>query len=301
MKRNLLRTLIPIAAVVAMALLGAGSASAAGAPIVTKGGIAFGKQTLNGGLFKAKVNPNGAATTYHIEYGMKSSFLDRTTSTLSVGSGTTDVEVERNLLGVNPNSVYYTRVVASNSFGTTYSEVGQSHTALWEGQCLAKSCTSQWQMPETYKSVGTFKYTQTSAPKMTVTCNEAGYGSIGHAGGVGDEYLMNLSNCVWAEHPECKVGFYGPLQLQANFEAAGSPELLLEAEAGAGCQEFTKAIPTSPFEIAMGVHAEWKALKQLLTLTQQPQPLSSSVTITSEWSLAGPGQGSKFAWNQFYN
>jgi len=277
-----------------MALVSATSASAAGAPIVTKGGLVLGKQMLNGGPFKAKINPNGAPTTYHVIYGKKATYLDSTTPTYSVGSGTTDVVVENNLLGLNPDSVFYTRVVASNSFGTTFGELGEPHTAHWEGRCL--SCSPPWKLPELYKSTGTFKLKQTSAPAMTITCNENGYGEIGNAGGIGDHYTMELTKCVMENHPECKIGWYGPLVLGANFQASGSPELILQVKAGGGCQEFEESIAGTPFELAMGLPNEQIAVNQPLTLTQHSN-LGITITDTTSWSLAGLGQGGKFAWN----
>ena len=67
--------------------------------------------TLNG-----TVNPNGLATTYHFEYGTDPNFAVVTSTTAqSAGSGTGAVPVQAPITGLNPNTQYYFRLVASNS------------------------------------------------------------------------------------------------------------------------------------------------------------------------------------------
>ena len=70
--------------------------------------------TLNG-----SVNPNGQATTAYFEWGTSStlSTFDTTTSQ-SIGSGTSAVSVTANLTGLNANTTYYYRAVGQNSGGT---------------------------------------------------------------------------------------------------------------------------------------------------------------------------------------
>jgi hypothetical protein len=63
------------------------------------------------------VNPNGAATTWHVEYGTSTSYGSNTSSA-SVGSGTASVAVSGSLTGLTAGTIYHYRVVATNSSGT---------------------------------------------------------------------------------------------------------------------------------------------------------------------------------------
>ena len=69
--------------------------------------------TLNG-----KVDPNGADTTYHFEYGTTSSY-GVTTPDASAGSGNAATPVTAGVSGLQPNTDYHYRLVAENSLGTT--------------------------------------------------------------------------------------------------------------------------------------------------------------------------------------
>jgi len=69
--------------------------------------------TLNG-----TVNPNGANTTYYFEYGTTTSYGSTTTVT-SAGSGTSAVSVNAGISGLELNTTYHFRLVATNSVGTT--------------------------------------------------------------------------------------------------------------------------------------------------------------------------------------
>ncbi|PIR89419.1 MAG: hypothetical protein COU07_00775 [Candidatus Harrisonbacteria bacterium CG10_big_fil_rev_8_21_14_0_10_40_38] len=70
------------------------------------------------------VNPNGNQTNVWFEYGKTSSF-GRSTGYQSVGSGRYDIDVSSYVSDLEINTVYYFRVVASNSYGTSY---GQTRT-----------------------------------------------------------------------------------------------------------------------------------------------------------------------------
>ena len=70
--------------------------------------------TLNG-----SVDPNGVSTSAYFQYGTTTSY-GSTTSSQSVGSGTTAVAVSRQITGLVQNRTYHCRVVATNSNGTSY-------------------------------------------------------------------------------------------------------------------------------------------------------------------------------------
>jgi hypothetical protein len=64
------------------------------------------------------VTPNGAATTVSFQYGTTES-LGSTTTGQGIGSGSSPVAVSANLTGLQANTTYYFRAVATNSQGTT--------------------------------------------------------------------------------------------------------------------------------------------------------------------------------------
>ena len=85
-------------------------------PAVTTGAagsIDSGSATLTG-----TVNPNGAETTYHFEYGLTTVY-GANTPTLSAGAGSSSVAVNMPLPGLPAKTTYHYRLVAANSEGTT--------------------------------------------------------------------------------------------------------------------------------------------------------------------------------------
>jgi len=84
--------------------------------VETKGATgvtAFGA-TLNGA-----VNPNGSETTYYFEYGTTESYGTKTAEA-SAGSGTSSVEESKTISGLQSETTYDFRIVATNSGGTVY-------------------------------------------------------------------------------------------------------------------------------------------------------------------------------------
>jgi hypothetical protein len=73
----------------------------------------------DGATMNGTVNPEGSATTYSFQYGTSEAYGSKT-STLSAGSGTSDQKVSATLSGLEPGVTYHYRVVASNTFGTSY-------------------------------------------------------------------------------------------------------------------------------------------------------------------------------------
>lgn len=78
------------------------------------------------------INPNGAETSYHFEWGPG---FENSTPTKSVFAGNTPVPVNVNLSGLTPDSTYPFRLVASNSAG--------------EGKSNDKTFTTQAEVAET--------------------------------------------------------------------------------------------------------------------------------------------------------
>jgi subtilase family serine protease len=85
--------------------------------------ITTGSATIGG-----TVSPNGAATSYHFEYGPTPSYTSSTTSA-SAGSGSTAVAESAVLTGLSPSTTYHFRIVATNSNGTSNGLDGSFTTA----------------------------------------------------------------------------------------------------------------------------------------------------------------------------
>jgi predicted NBD/HSP70 family sugar kinase len=99
---------------------GAGAPSAITGPVTSIGPTSA---TATG-----KVNPNGLATTWYVEYGTSTGYGSKTSS-LSAGSGTTNVDVTAPLSGLAAGTTYHYRVVATNSSGTARGADGIFTTA----------------------------------------------------------------------------------------------------------------------------------------------------------------------------
>lgn len=103
-------------AVFAATAFTAAPAFASGPPFVeTKAATSIGETTatLNGA-----VNPNGATTKYHFEYGTTTSY-GKSTTEVSVGSGTTNLEETKAITELTAGASYHFRIVATNSNGTS--------------------------------------------------------------------------------------------------------------------------------------------------------------------------------------
>ncbi|MEJ2697721.1 MAG: fibronectin type III domain-containing protein, partial [Candidatus Sulfobium sp.] len=93
------------------------SACPATPPAVTTGsasGTTATSATLNG-----TVDPNGATTTAYFQYGTTTSY-GSTTASQGLGSGTNAVSAAASISGLNSQTTYHFRLVATNSGGTTY-------------------------------------------------------------------------------------------------------------------------------------------------------------------------------------
>lgn len=82
-------------------------------------GITSTAATLNGSVI-----PNGVSTSAYFQYGLTTNY-GSTTSSSSLGSGSSAVNVVKAISGLALNSTYHFRLVATNSRGTAY---GADHT-----------------------------------------------------------------------------------------------------------------------------------------------------------------------------
>jgi hypothetical protein len=104
------------AVAVALALLAAAAALAATAPAVTTG--AASRTSVHGARLNGRINPHGAATTWHFEYGLTTAY-SASTPARTVRSRTTGVHVQAAIAGLTPGTRYHFRLVAQNAAGTT--------------------------------------------------------------------------------------------------------------------------------------------------------------------------------------
>lgn len=82
---------------------------------------------------EADVNPNGAETTYQFEYGTTAEYGSKVpASPKSIGSGTSAVEVSEEIEGLEPETTYHYRLVATNAEGTTEGADQTFTTPSWE-------------------------------------------------------------------------------------------------------------------------------------------------------------------------
>jgi hypothetical protein len=65
-----------------------------------------------------EVNPRGADTTYHFEYGTSGAYGQSTPESASIGAGASVVPAIVHLQGLQPGSTYHYRVVATNALGS---------------------------------------------------------------------------------------------------------------------------------------------------------------------------------------
>ena len=97
------------------ALTGAGVAIAATAPSASTGPVTAITPTT--ATVSGSVNPNGTATTWHVEYGTTTGYGTNTTA-VSAGSGTTSTAVSAPLASLKPGTTYHYRFVATSTAGT---------------------------------------------------------------------------------------------------------------------------------------------------------------------------------------
>jgi hypothetical protein len=87
------------------------------APTATTGGATA--PTLTGATVHGTVNPNGAATSYHFEYGKTTTYGNSTPGTAAGSSGDPQAATAT-VTGLKPGTTYHYRAVGVSALGTTH-------------------------------------------------------------------------------------------------------------------------------------------------------------------------------------
>jgi hypothetical protein len=74
--------------------------------------VSYDSAVVNG-----RIKPRGLATTFVVEYGETKAY-GATTAPISIGSGTSEVPITATVAGLQPETTYHFRLVATNSKGT---------------------------------------------------------------------------------------------------------------------------------------------------------------------------------------
>jgi hypothetical protein len=130
-----------LVAILAMSAIVATAAWASGSPFVeTKPARSVSKTEA---LLNGVVNPNGAETKYHFEYGTTVSY-GKSTAEVSVGSGTSNLEESKAVSGLTASTTYHFRIVATNSNGTSDGSDHTFTTASTESGCHIKAGSKKY-------------------------------------------------------------------------------------------------------------------------------------------------------------
>ncbi len=129
------RTALPLLAATIVAGSVAGTALAASSPTVSTGAASKIKDTS--ATLSGSVNPNGDATKYYFQWGPTTAY-GLAGKAKSVGSGSSAVSVSESATKLVPGIRYHYRLVAQNSFGTTF---GSDRTFKTTGHPLPGAVT----------------------------------------------------------------------------------------------------------------------------------------------------------------
>ncbi|MFH0888949.1 MAG: hypothetical protein V1871_07070 [Planctomycetota bacterium] len=98
--------------------------------------------TSNSARLNGTVNPNGGATTAYFNYGLTTSYRGTTTSQ-SIGNGTSNVAIMADISGLLINALYNFRIVGINTYGTLYgNNLTFSTTGSPTPTCTTNSATN---------------------------------------------------------------------------------------------------------------------------------------------------------------
>jgi hypothetical protein len=275
------------------------SAFAEGAPVVTAGAP---EKSLNTALLQGTINPNGAETTYKIEYG-QSKLYGKSTSTRNVGKGSAPVPGSYLLYGLEPGTTWHYRISATNKFGTIVSEDVQFEMLLewkvggkylWEAPFISEypegvSYGNEARYPTTFVAEATLYESPTK-----IICEEAAPYHGSHLG-VNYNFEFKTSSCKTfvegTEQPSCNPSTNLVIELNAVMVPAANTRINLSSKCPVGTY-----LPLGGSGFMVGALPEAKGVS--VTLTEiAPISVTNTMKVTishPEWILTGPWGGLKF-------
>jgi hypothetical protein len=196
----------------------------AAAPLVVTGAATESNAhtaTLNG-----TVDPNGSEATYQFEYGTTIEYGSKSPA-MPKSIGTSPVEIINGIEGLEAETTYHFRLVATNADGTTKGEDRTFTTASWE--ILAT--------PNPTGSIYSYLYDVSCEPSPN-TCTSVGKGTVS---GADVPIAQRWNGSSWAEQAPAKksgathtrlFGVDCPSETRClaggNYQSSGSPTLLSE-------------------------------------------------------------------------
>jgi hypothetical protein len=297
-KSSLGRLGLLTAALLALMSLFAASALAAGAPILTV--EEANEKTLHSATTHGTVNPNGAYTSYKIEYG-KTKLYGQSTTEKSVGNGTSAVAISKMIYGLEPLNTYHYRISAKNSFGTTVSSDMQFEMLLsWkvEGKYLSEVAEPGYPTvefdDETRLGPNVFKLTGVlfGETPFELSCEDK---FAYNKNNLANNYDFEFKTCKFLaegkEYPACK-----PKPIALHLNAVMQLPLGTKVEFEKGCPAGS-SLPLTGADTGFTVGALSEAEKLPVTLTSLIPFGSSNLTATIShpaWILIGPWAQMKF-------
>ncbi len=165
-------------------------------------------EAASGETLTGTVDPKGSETDYYFEYGKTTAYgASIPVSGVSAGSGESNVKVSESPGGLEPDTKYHFRLVATNGTSTTYGADKEllSSEAEWRqgGAKLSEAASAKWK--------GTIKLVDEG--KNSVECEGTAEGSVG-AGAIDEETKWTTSKCTIIS---------GPCETPATLRAVNLP------------------------------------------------------------------------------
>jgi hypothetical protein len=281
-RKGFARAGLLLAALVGVLSLLPASAFAASKPQIT--GVSGASLSFNTAGMNASVNPKGASTTAALEYREYPGGGFKTYASSAIGAGTTAVPLHYTIKGLKPQDQYEFRFSAVNSFGTVYS------AGIFTASEMSYIGEKKAYEGATFATTGSWTLSYLGG-EGELRCTENGYGSIGHAGGIGDSYHVNLTGCA-TYYNGTKTCNHAPINY--TLDGTFSSTVVLHTNLCEGEEEAFSLAFNEPFTVS-GPWALIYNVTQPLTVSANVAFWSkSSVTSSVEMSLTGAQIGTKF-------
>jgi hypothetical protein len=147
--------------------------------------------TSSGATLNGLVNPNGLSTTYKFEYGTAKGSFTKSTTPVNMGAGKVSEKV-KTAVSLEPGTLYYFRVSASNSAGTTPG-----------GELSFTTSATLWKIKETPNPKGATDSNlyDVSCSPSTKACTAVGKSTIS---GVDSPVAQRWNGASWSEQTPAK-------------------------------------------------------------------------------------------------